>query len=131
MDIKDVGKMLPSSHIPYNEAALSNEMLTGLAKELAYKQLQNNDKPLDDGSLQMLAMAQGPKAFVYTFPELNGAVRGINAVNEKDITRLLGTPRQKDISAFLSSPESRDKVMWTLTGNAIKADGLANRFGGK
>lgn len=122
---------LPSTPISYIDAAFSNDMLKGLAQEAASRQIQASDKPIEDGSLQMLAMAQGPRAFVYTFPELNGTVRGINAINERDLTRLTGIPRQRDISAFFTSPESRDKVMWTLTGNALKADGLANRLGVK
>jgi hypothetical protein len=75
-------------------------------------------------------MAQGAKGFTYVFPELTTARRGVNAIAEKDMTRLVGIPRQKDISAFLVSPESRDKVLWTMTGNAMKADATANRLEG-
>ena len=114
----------------YMEAVAANELLHGLAKESAMRALVENDKPLDDASIQMLSMAQGARGFPYVFPELTASMRGVNAITEKDLTRLIGTPRQKDISAFLVSPESRDKVLWTLTGNAMKANAVANRVEG-
>lgn len=121
-----VGSIAPT----YDEAAVTNELLHGLAKEAAMKALVEKDKPLEDGTMQMLSMAQGAKGFHYVFPELTAFMRELNAVTEKDLTRLVGTPRQKDISAFLISPESRDKVLWTLTGNTMKANAIANRIEG-
>jgi hypothetical protein len=114
----------------YDEAAAANELLHGLAKESAVRALVEKDKPLDDATMQMLSMAQGFKGFPYVFPELTASMRGVNSIAEKDMTRLVGIPRQKDISAFLVSPESRDKVLWTVTGNAMKADATANRLEG-
>lgn len=124
--IAPIGGSYPS----YEEAGRTNEFLQGLAVESAMKKLRDKDKPLEDATMQMLSMAQGAKGFVYVFPELTSTMRGVNALTEKDLTRLAGIPRQKDISAFLVSPQSRDKVLWTVTGNTMKADAIANRLEG-
>ena len=121
---------ISGSSLTYEKAANTNEFLHGLAAESAMKTLAEKDKPLEDATLQMLSMAQGAKGFTYVFPELTASMRGVNAIAEKDLTRLVGIPRQKDISAFLVSPESRDKVLWTVTGNAMKADAVTNRLEG-
>lgn len=103
-------------------------MFDQLKKDLVYKKFAENDPGLSDGTLQMLSMAQGPKAFSYLVPELTTTGRIANTIREKDMTRLLGTPRKADIKNFIDSPASRDKVMWTITGNGVKGASIADRI---
>ena len=104
-----------------------NPMLEQLKKDLMYKKFAENDPGLADATMQMLVMAQGPKAFSYLFPELTATGRVANTIREKDASRLLGVPRKSDLKNFINSAASRDKVMWTLTGNAVKGAGVSDR----
>lgn len=110
---------------------INKDSLVDLEKELKMRALVDGDKPIEDASLQMLTLAQGPSKFSYLFPEATTANRIVNTVAEKDITRLVGTPRTSDVKGFLADKEARDKVLWTLTGNAVKADGYSNRVNSK
>lgn len=106
----------------------SNSLITDLEKAAALRKLVAEDPGMEDATMQMLIMAQGPKAFSYLMPEVTAAGRVTNAVKEKNINRMVGLPREKDVRAFLSSPTSRDKVMWTTTGNVIKGVGVSDRI---
>ena len=111
-----------------NKELVSNDMIKSLEQEVIRQKLVKDDPGLSDATMQMLVMAQGPKAFSYLMPEVTAAGRMTNAVKESDITRLVGIPRTKDVQAFTTSNASRDKVLWTLTGNGIKGAGLADRI---
>ena len=105
----------------------NNEVSNTLNKEAAFKRFVKHDPGLADASLQLLAMAQGPKAFSYLIPELTTTARVSNAIREKSASRLAGIPRKKDIDQFFTDTASRDKVLWTATGNGVKAGAIADR----
>ena len=105
----------------------NNDVYNTLNKEAAFKRFVENDPGLADASLQLLAMAQGPRAFSYLVPELTTTARISNAVREKSASRLAGVPRKKDIDQFFTDAASRDKVLWTATGNGLKAGAIADR----
>ena len=111
-----------------NKELQQNDMLKSLEQEAILHKLIKDDPGMSDATIQMLVMAQGPKAFSYLMPEVTAAGRMTNAIKESDISRLIGIPRTKDMQAFTTSNASRDKVLWTLTGNGIKGGGLADRI---
>lgn len=104
-----------------------NDLYKSLEKEAAMRKFIENDPGLQDGLLQMLIMAQGPKAFSYLVPELTTTARVANSIKEKNPMRLTGLPRAKDVSNFTKDAASRDKVLWTLTGNGVKAGSVLDR----
>lgn len=115
---------------PYEDAALADDVLLSLAKQIAMKHLTEEDKPLDDATAQMLIMAQGPKAVAYVSPELTTALRVSNATRTKDPMRLTGVPTKQEIKEAASDVGKRDKLKWKITGNGIKADAWVNNYGG-
>ena len=104
-----------------------NDLYKSLEKEAAMRKFVEEDPGLKDGLLQMLIMAQGPKAFSYLVPELTTTARVANAIKEKTPMRLTGLPRAKDVANFTKDAASRDKVLWTLTGNGVKAGATLDR----
>ena len=126
---RSLGQIINSMpRVNFNDEIASNPLFAELAKEAKLKQFRQQDPGLTEATMQMLVMAQGPKAFSYLVPELTTANRVTNAIKEKSPVRLTGIPRQKDLQNFTNSPESRDKVLWTLTGNGIKSAGIADRM---
>lgn len=113
--------------VNFNDEVIANPLFAELAKEAKLKQFRKQDPGLTEATMQMLVMAQGPKAFSYLVPELTSTNRVVNAIKEKTPVRLTGLPRQRDLQNFAHSPESRDKVLWTLTGNGIKSASIADR----
>ena len=126
-DVVDLDNLGLAKHFSGRVDEKDNPMLEQLKKDLMYKKFAENDPGLADGTIQMLTMAQGPKAFSYLFPELTATGRIVNTIKEKDASRLLGVPRKSDLKNFVDSQASRDKVMWTLTGNAVKGAGVSGR----
>ena len=105
-----------------------NEILDGLAKSAALKKLQESDRPLEDATAQMLVMGQGPRAFSYLVPELTAAGRVSNAIRDSNINRLHGLPSKADLTGSLADSAIRDKQLWRLTGNGLKANGWSEKF---
>lgn len=126
---KGLGQLISSMpKVSFNDEVAANPLFAELAREAKLKQFREQDPGLSDATMQMLVMAQGPKAFSYLVPELTSTGRVVNAIKEKTPVRLTGLPRQKDLQNFAHSPESRDKVLWTLTGNGIKTAGVGDRM---
>jgi len=105
-----------------------NEILDGLAKSVTLKKLQDADKPLEDATAQTLVMGQGPKAFSYLVPELTAVGRVSNAIRDSNINRLHGLPSRTDLTESLADSAIRDKQLWRLTGNGLKANGWSEKF---
>ena len=105
-----------------------NEILDGLAKLSVLKKLQESDRPLEDATAQMLVMGQGPRAFSYLVPELTAAGRVSNAIRDSNINRLHGLPSKADLTGSLADSAIRDKQLWRLTGNGLKANGWSEKF---
>ena len=105
-----------------------NEILDGLAKLSVLKKLQESDRPLEDATAQMLVMGQGPRAFSYLVPELTAAGRVSNAIRDNNIHRLHGLPSKADLTGSLADSAIRDKQLWRLTGNGLKANGWSEKF---
>ena len=106
---------------------IEGDLYKSLEKEVAMRKFVENDPGFQDGLLQMLIMAQGPKAFTYLVPELTTTARVTKAIKEKTPMRLTGLPRAKDVANFTKDAASRDKVLWTLTGNGVKAGAVLDR----
>ena len=128
-NLNSLGKLINSMpKVNFQDEVIANPLFAELAKEAKLQQFRQQDPGLTDATMQMLVMAQGPKAFSYLVPELTTMNRVSNAIKEKSPVRLTGIPRQKDLQNFSHSPESRDKVLWTLTGNGIKIAGVGDRI---
>ncbi len=79
---------------------------------------------LQDQSLLMALAGNGVKPLVaYGSVPTHTASRIVNAVANKDATRLLGMPTKNQIKRAISNEEGAiDKLLWKGTGNAVKLD---------
>ena len=112
----------------YNEVSKNNDLLLALAKEVELDKLRRQDTPIEDGSMHMLAAAQGPKSLAYLMPELTAVMRARNAIVDSNVHKLHGLPTKDDVVNSITDAAVRDKQLWRLTGNGIKAEGWANRL---
>lgn len=82
---------------------------------------------LEDQSLTMLLAGNGLKPLLnYGLDPVHLSTRVVNAVSAKDAGKLLGIPSKEQVTrAFVDrSPEHIDKLLWKVTGNAVKANAL-------
>lgn len=108
----------------------NNEMIQQLQKDVVLKELQDSDRPLEDATIQMLTAAQGPSKLFYLSPEITLANRVSNAVTTRNPYKVTGLPTQEELSGLAANAAIRDKVLWKVTGNGIKANGWSNTTNG-
>ena len=112
----------------YEEAVQQNELLRDMAESIERDKFLKYNKPAEDGTMHFLAAAQGPKSLAYLMPEATAVMRAKNAITDSNVHRLHGLPTKSDIVEAMSDAAVRDKQLWKLTGNGIKAEGWANRL---
>ena len=85
---------------------------------------ETSNQALQDQSLLMALAGNGVKPLVaYGSVPTHTASRIVNAVANKDATRLLGMPTKNQIKRAISNEEGAiDKLLWKGTGNAVKLD---------